>query len=241
MSDPTAVVVAAGPLPDLANLDRRLARERERWANAFIVAADGGYAHCLDMGVQPDLVVGDLDSLEPAACSRLEAAGIPLLRLPRDKDRTDLQVALEEVAMRTPGRLILLGALGGPRLDHGLAAVYAGVPLARQGWQVEYLGPQEQLWLIAGPGDLRLDPRPGHYLSLIPLTEEVSGVVIEGMRWELPGVSLRWGDSRGIANEFSDRLAEIRLATGVLAVVVGPAESAGFPPGSPGCPRRAWL
>jgi thiamine pyrophosphokinase len=215
---------------------------REHWQHAFVVAADGGYAHCLAMGLRPDLVVGDLDSLEPAACSQLKAAGIPLLRLSRDKDQTDLQAALGEVVRhRRPGRLIVLGALGGPRLDHGLAAVYAGVPMARQGWQVEYLGCREQLWLISGPGGLQLNPRPAHYLSLIPLTEETSGVVIRGMRWELPGVSLRWGDSRGIANEFSDRPAEIRLATGVLAVVVVPAGAVGFPQGSPGCSLRAWL
>jgi len=232
-------VIAAGPLGDPANLEQRLTREH--WSNAFVVAADGGYAHCLALGIEPDLVVGDLDSLEPAAGRRLEASGIPLLKLPRDKDQTDLQVALDEVAARPTGRLIFLGALAGPRLDHSLAAVYAGVPLARQGWRVEYLGPEEQLWLVAGPGNLKLDPRPGHYLSLIPLTEEAGGVVIKGMRWELEGVSLRLGDSRGIANEFSDRPAEIRLATGVLAVVVGPAGLAGSPPGSPGCSRRAWL
>ncbi|HSW09606.1 MAG TPA: thiamine diphosphokinase [Bacillota bacterium] len=238
MPEPAAVVVAAGPLGDLGDLAGRLSREH--WRSAFIVAADGGYAHCLAMGLRPDLVVGDLDSLEAADCSRLEAAGIPFLRLPRDKDRTDLQAALEEVVRRPPGRLIVLGALGGPRLDHGLAAVYAGVPLARQGWHIEYLGRREQLWLLAGPGGLQLDPRPGHYLSLIPLTEEVSGVVMEGMRWELPGVSLRWGDSRGVSNEFSDRPAQIRLATGVLAVVVGPAGAAEGRPGSPGCSPRAW-
>jgi thiamine pyrophosphokinase len=230
-------VIAAGPLADPSSLERRLAREH--WSNAFVVAADGGYAHCLAMGIRPDLVVGDLDSLEPAACSRLDAAGIPLVKLPRDKDRTDLQAALDEVAGKPAGRLILLGALAGPRLDHSLAAVYAGVPLARQGWQVEYLGPEEQLWLIAGPGTLKLDPQPGHYLSLVPLTEEVRGVVIKGMRWELEGVSLRLGDSRAISNEFSDCPAEIRLATGVLAVVVVPAGAVGFPQGSPGCSLRA--
>ncbi|HCC33402.1 MAG TPA: thiamine diphosphokinase [Clostridiales bacterium] len=238
MPDPAVILVAAGPLADLGDVERRLAREH--WPSAFVVAADGGYAHCLAMGLRPDLVVGDLDSLEPAAWSRLEAAGIPLLRLSRDKDRTDLQAALDEVVRRPPGRLIVLGALGGPRLDHGLSAVYAGIPLARQGWQIEYLGRREQIWLIAGPGGLQLDPRPGHYLSLIPLTEEASGVVIEGMRWELSGVSLRWGDSRGVSNEFSDRPAQIRLATGILAVVIGPAGAAECRPGSPGCSPRAW-
>jgi thiamine pyrophosphokinase len=185
-----------------------------------VVAADGGFAHCLALGLTPSVVVGDLDSLAPQQEARI--GDLPLMRVPRAKDQTDLQLALDLVASRSPGHLTVVGAIGGERLDHTLAGIHAGIALARAGWRLHYLGPSDELWLLAGPAELDLAARADRYLSLVPLTAEVAGVCASGLRWELEGVTLRQGDSLGISNEFGPGPAGIRFQAGVLAAVLSP-------------------
>lgn len=101
-----------------------------------IIAADGGYSKALAHGVRVDEVVGDLDSIPEAEREALDEAAAPAVHsFPRDKDWTDLELALEHALRRDPAQIILLGVLG-ERLDHALTGLHllekgiqAGVPI----------------------------------------------------------------------------------------------------------------
>ncbi len=218
MPESAVLVFAGGPVTGYGAL-RRLAAA-ERWEEALVVAADGGMKHCAALGLRPQVVIGDLDSLPRAFRRRLRDEIAEVIGVPEAKEQTDLQLALELVSRRAVAGLTVVGATGGGRLDHSLAAVYAGVPLARDGWRVRYLDGRHELWLLAGPSDLTLHGSPGQYLSVLALSEQTSGVFIRGTRWELEQATLRWGESRGISNEFGPGPARLGLKEGVLAVVV---------------------
>src|SRR5688572_12733305 len=107
------VVVASGRLEtiDVAHLDDA----------DLVIAADGG-AESLDaFRRRPDVLVGDMDSVGAALIERLEAAGTEVERHPADKERSDTELALETAVTRGATEIVLLGAIGGNRLDHELA------------------------------------------------------------------------------------------------------------------------
>src|ERR1700674_2639024 len=86
----------------------------------YVVAADGGAATALAFGMPPDVVVGDLDSIEAPVLADLKRRGVPVETHPRDKNATDGQLAIERALLVEPASLWLLGFLGVPRLDQGL-------------------------------------------------------------------------------------------------------------------------
>ena len=96
----------------------------------YLVGADGGTAHCVAIGRRPHVVVGDLDSIDPALLERLATEGVAVERHPPAKDQTDLELAIERALRDGADEVILAGATGG-RLDQTLANLLI---LAQRDW-----------------------------------------------------------------------------------------------------------
>ncbi|HEY6607734.1 MAG TPA: thiamine diphosphokinase, partial [Candidatus Limnocylindria bacterium] len=109
------VIVAAG---DLAQADVGWLDDAD-----MVVAADGGGRALDELGRRPDVVIGDLDSIEPELVDRLGAAGARVERHPADKDASDTELAVLHALDAGADQIVLLGAVGGDRLDHELANV----------------------------------------------------------------------------------------------------------------------
>ena len=207
-----------------------LAADDVRWLDraGLVVAADGGASSLDRLGRRPDLLVGDLDSVEPALVSRLEEAGVPVQRHPADKDATDTELAVRAATDAGATDVVLLGALGGDRLDHQLANLLLlvspellSVParIAR--------GPTTVRGLRSGT--LGLDATVGDLVSLLPVGGDAVGVTTAGLRWPLQAATLRIGRSRGISNEIVSVPASVALEGGALLVVETATEGATHP------------
>src|ERR671911_857583 len=107
------VVVASGAVAD----------DDARWLEnaALVIAADGGAAALNRLSRHPDLLVGDLDSADAGLVARLEAEGAEIQRHPADKEATDTELAVVAALAAGATEVVILGALGGRRLDHELA------------------------------------------------------------------------------------------------------------------------
>jgi thiamine pyrophosphokinase len=205
------VVFAAAPLTPTARTAARLA-ELE---HPYVVAADGGAATALAFGFQPDVVVGDLDSIAASVLADLRLRGVPIETYPRDKDATDGQLAIERALQVQPARLWLLGFLGGPRLDQALAHVFF---LARLGTPAVILDERNECMLLLPGSEHAWPTEPGEVVSLIPLAGDVTGVVTRGLRWPLHGERLHLGDTRGVSNEPDAAEARVSIEHGQLLV-----------------------
>ena len=206
-----AIVFAAAPLEPVSRLKARLGQLRD----PFVVAADDGATTALAFGLRPDVVIGDLDSVDPGTLASLQQAGVPIETYPRDKNATDGQLAIERALQCVPGQLFLVGFLGGPRLDQALGNILL---LSRIEAPAVLLDERNECRLLR-PGVVESwSCEPGEVVSLIPLTSEISGVRTQGLRWSLNDERLERGDTRGISNEPIADAASVTITAGRLLV-----------------------
>lgn len=206
-----AVVLSAGQIADY---------ERVRpWAAGadLIICADGGIRHAFALGLTPTLVLGDFDSAGSDLIDDAAARGIPVERVPVEKDETDTHLAMEEAIRRGADEVVLLGGTG-DRLDHTFSnlLLLPGVP----GRVDVTVADAKNLIRLLRPGGRATVPvAAGSYLSLLPLSPECKGVVAEGVKWPLDGATLRWGQSLGVSNQIVDDEAFVAVREGFLLVI----------------------
>ncbi|MFH1017281.1 MAG: thiamine diphosphokinase [Pseudomonadota bacterium] len=202
---PKAALVVLNGAPPSRSLVRRLARGVD-----LIVAADGGANILRKYNVHPDVVIGDLDSIEPVTRRRLKSARFVRLE---NQDSTDFEKALVFLVRERVSRVFVLGAEG-KRIDFTLgnfASIWKFVPHLR----VSLLGED---WLaVPVTKNLELSVPAGTTVSLIPYTA-CSGVTLKGFRYPLRNARLRV-ESLGISNVTKVRRSSIRLRKGRFLVV----------------------
>ncbi len=217
------VVVADGDVPSRVALDAAW----PGWADgiALVIAADGGLPRARRLGLVPEVLVGDLDSLDPVLAAEAAAAGIAVVRAPADKDESDTELALLEAVRRGATRVTLLGAFGGSRVDHALANLWLLAHPGLVGVDLVLLDDRTRAWLITAPapgGGPAVHPLPGPIgatVSLLPHGGDVSGITTTGLRYPLRDEPLVVGPARGLSNVRIAPDAGITVRAGRLLVV----------------------
>ena len=205
-----ALIFVNGNLPDLAALRRLLL------ADDFLIAADGGTRHILALGLTPAVLIGDLDSLSDENRRLLDQAGTKIHQSPRNKNETDLELALHFAVEAGYHQLRVVAALGG-RLDQTLGNLALLTDPSLSGLDIRADdGLQEAFFTRDG---CRLQGDPGDLISLVPWGGEVTGVTTMGLRWPLSGEVLWPYRTRGISNELLDETASVLIDAGLLLVV----------------------
>ena len=182
-----------------------------RGAFDVVIAVDGGFASLEAAGCVPDLALGDFDSLG------FVPEGVPVKLFPAEKDASDMELALEEALTCGAGTVEVYGALGG-RLDHTLANLSLLASFAERGLDVVAVGERERIALLVGPGELLIEAADEGIVSDISLTDASTGVVEEGLKYELDGATLTNRTSWGLSNELVGTAARISVESGTLAV-----------------------
>lgn len=218
-----ALVVADGDVPRRAVLDAAW----PGWADevGLIIAADGGWEKAAAIGLLPDLLVGDADSLSEERFAELAAVGVPIERSPVAKDESDAELALLAALRRGATHVIVLGALGGKRFDHTLANVgLLGLPGPGEA-EVELLDGTTRVRLLrapavdGGPASCSLSGEIGDLVSLLPLGVPAFGITTEGLLYPLRGETLPPGPARGLSNVRIAADASVRFRQGSLLVI----------------------
>jgi thiamine pyrophosphokinase len=204
MAPMTGLLLTGGEGPARARLEPHLA------AVDVIVAADSGLDLAGRLGLHPDLVVGDMDSLSDARL--LEAYSGRVVRFPSDKDETDTEIGLRLLRERGAGRIILAGG-GGGRLAHlaGLLALFER-PHPPQVW----LTAREQVEVVSGRWGAPVVA--GETISFFPLDGQAIIAASRGLKWPLDGLQWGRGDA-GISNVATADRVEMDLGAGRLLMI----------------------
>lgn len=204
------VVVANAPDLDLAPY-QSLVKQAD-----LVLAADGGALALVRAGVLPNVLLGDLDSVDAATCTALAAQGVEVLAYPREKDETDLELALLLAVARGASTIDVLGALGG-RWDHTLANVAMLALPELRGCTVRLVADQQVLFLVRDRAELH--GQRGDTISLLPQTAEVHGVSTGGLLYPLDNATLRFEQARGVSNVLLEPPGHVSVRDGTLLVV----------------------
>ncbi len=183
----------------------------------FVIAADGGLRHVIALGLQPDLVIGDMDSADPVALAQVQARGARVQRFPADKDETDLELALDAAVLNSTDSIYIFGATG-DRLDQTLGNVYLLMMSILRNRDVRLISGRQTAWL-AYPGETVIEGQPGDTLSLIPLKSEAKGIVTHQLKYPLDNESLPYGAARGMSNVLLANTARVSFENGVLLMI----------------------
>jgi thiamine pyrophosphokinase len=223
MTPPAAVhalVLADGSVAARATLDDTW----PGWSDGLdlVIAADGGARHAAALERRIDLWIGDGDSIDEDELAALAREGVPILRSPVDKDESDTELALLAALDAGAHRVTILGALGGERVDHGLANVWLlGHPRLLD-CDVRLVDATARIRLV-GPGRADLGGRIGDLVSLLPFGGDAGGLTTNGLRYPLRDESLTSGPSRGLSNVRLANDAFLIVGSGRILVVETPA------------------
>ncbi len=182
----------------------------------LIIAADGGLNHALSMGIFPQVLIGDLDSATESGINLVRSTGGEIIRYEAEKDETDLELALSFAIRAGVARIYLVGALGG-RTDHWLANIMLLTDPSMDQYDVHLLDGQEDVFLIRT--QTKIKGNMGDLISLIPISETVSGVTTVNLRYPLDQAILYRFKTRGISNEMLTSTAEVKIKQGILLCV----------------------
>ncbi len=204
------LIFANGNLPDPAKA-RTLLRPDD-----FILCADGGTRHALALGVRPNLVIGDMDSIEKEQLQQLQDEGVEIELFPRDKNETDLELALDKAIQLNPKEIVILAGLGG-RFDQTLANIALLLNSELSTFNIKLDDGVEEIFPCRG--QVHIEGRSGDIVSLIPWGGPVHGVRTENLKWTLNNETLFPDKTRGISNEMMGNTATIKIESGLLFVV----------------------
>lgn len=186
--------------------------------NSYIIAADGGLSHTQALGITPDLVIGDFDSLGYTP----ENATV----YPVEKDDTDAMLAVRQGLNMGFDRFFLYGTLDGPRTDHTIANLQTLQFLADRE-ATGYLIGTTQIATLLQNGSLRFPGGCSGTVSVFCWGSDAENVTLKGLYYPLEKGRLTAGFPLGVSNRFTGNPATISVEKGTLLVIYD--RSAGFP------------
>jgi len=209
----TALIIANARVPDPDALVR-CARTAD-----LIIAADGGSRSCRELGIVPAVLIGDLDSTTDETLTAFRAQGVELHRYPAEKDKTDLELALDLALERGARDIKIYGALG-RRWDMTLGNLMLLTKSELAEASVTLIDGPSEIRLLRSDQKLTLRRRRGDLVSLIPAAGTVRGVTLSGFEYPLSDHDIEAGSTLGISNVVIGDPATIELRRGFLFCVL---------------------
>lgn len=198
------VIISGGNAPDQLILNKYITQD------SYIICADSGFDALTSTNINPNLCVGDMDSVK----SNLTGQTIQIY--PKNKDKTDTEIAIDIAIEKGATDVILLGCCGN-RLDHTLSNINMLKILLEHNITGKIVDTNNIIMLC--DSQIQIQSVKHCYCSLIPLTE-CTGITTIGLKYSLKNENLSSKTSRGISNEFNSKFATITLKSGLLLVVI---------------------
>lgn len=181
----------------------------------LVIAADSGFDHASALELKVDLVVGDFDSISPKARLGQVATEVH----PRDKEHSDLELALDAALVRGTTDLVVLGG-GGGRLDHLLVNAAVLTNPRFRSMRIRWESGESTIHVVWDRATIV--GRPGDHVTLLAVGGEATGVTTSGLRWALRSARMPAATSRGLSNEMTEDHARVTVATGTILAIHTP-------------------
>ena len=178
--------------------------------NDFIICADGGLNYLDNLNIIPNLIVGDFDSVDESLLVKYQ--NIKTIRFSKDKDYTDTELAIEEAIKSGYREIIIFGATG-TRLDHTMANMMLIEKYLKENVEIKIIDNNNIVQIL--DKNIIINKKTGYYLSIVPITECIEGITLNGLKYPLDNVNVQRGSTLCISNEIVDDKAIIQLSKGI--------------------------
>ncbi|OJD63802.1 thiamine diphosphokinase [Bacillus sp. NH11B] len=205
-------ILAGGPVEYCADFSR-YENEEVVWA-----AVDRGVYRLLKSGITPAIAFGDYDSVTEDELAWMRQQTNELHIVPREKDQTDLEIAISWALEQKPKLIRMFGATGG-RLDHGLA----NIQMLLKGLAAEI-----EMCIVDNKNEITVKKVGTHiieenenfpYVSFVPVTETVKGITLRGFKYSLTNKTIEWGSTLCISNELIVEKGTFSFTSGILMMI----------------------
>lgn len=183
-----------------------------------IIAVDKGLESLYKLGVLPHHIVGDFDSVNSTMLRFYNDKRVLIHKYNPEKDYTDTDIAVQLAIKLNSKSITIIGATGS-RIDHTLANIHILCSCLEKGVSCQILDSNNKIYLINSNTKLEKATAFGKYISLIPFTNTVKGVTLDGFKYQLKNHTLKIGESLGVSNEIIDDIAIIEIKSGILIVI----------------------
>jgi len=199
------IIVLNGELSD----DLEKYREKKEKGD-FIVACDGGYNNCKKLDIEPDLILGDFDSIDEFSFKNI-------LKFPKEKDKSDFELAIDYGIENGFKDFEIWGAIG-KRLDHTLFNISLLIKIKREGGKGEIYHPPYKIFIVDKEFNFGIKNRG--FVSFYPLTFEIKGLTIKGLKYELNEKDINLGSTETLSNEFIGKESFVNFKEGLILVIL---------------------
>jgi len=204
------VLFANGELPKPKALAKKLGDAD------FLIAVDGGLNHMIPLNLEPDLIIGDLDSIDDATLQIYREKKTEIRKFPTDKDQNDLELAIQAAIEMNPKTIWIVAALGN-RIDQTLANIFLLTRDDLRGIDTHLVDGKIDVFLIREQA--LLSGKPGQLVSLLPINGPAEGITTSGLKYPLENETLYPDQTRGISNRLTGTEATITMEKGLLLCI----------------------
>ena len=179
----------------------------------LILCADGGYRYAKALGLKPDYLVGDFDTLPEGEIPQ----DSQIRRHPIQKDDTDTMLAIKYGFNSGYKRFAIYGGLGGERTDHTIANIQSLAYIADHGGEGFLVGENETFTLIKN-SSITLHSEKGKTLSVFAYGGIAEGISIKGAVYETDNLTLTPFFPLGVSNKFKENSATVGVKNGCVLI-----------------------
>ena len=192
-------------------------------SDGIVIAVDGGITYCRQLGILPDMIIGDFDSASAEDKVFITNTVNPenVVKLPAEKDDTDTVAAIRLGLKLGCKEFFIYGATGG-RIDHYFANIQALLLIKHNGANGRIIGKDFDIFIIENEC-ITLKSKDKGTVSIFALGDKAEHVSIKGLYYEVEDVELTNDYPIGVSNEFCGQDAVITVGNGALVCMIGKA------------------
>lgn len=181
----------------------------------YLICADGGLNYVDELGLIPNLIVGDLDSVKKELVNKYK--DIELIKFNPEKDFTDTELAINQAIEKGYNDITMFCATG-TRLDHTLANIGLIENYSQKGIILRII--DNNNYIMALENNMKLNRIKDKYVSIIPLSKEIKGLTLVGFKYPLSNYTVKRGTSLCISNEIVSDIATINYKEGIGILII---------------------
>lgn len=184
----------------------------------YIIAADGGANHLKSLGITPDEIMGDLDSINEEIIDEYKKNKVVFKKFKAEKNETDSELCLLRAVELNADEVDFVFALGG-RLDHELSNIAMLYHARKLGIKPRIISLNEVIYIVKDEV-LRINDEIGKTVSVIPVYSDIDSINLRGFKYPLHNYFMEFGKARGVSNIVKGSVAEVDVDGGAVLVIV---------------------